>query len=532
MGGLAYRIGSPFGAAAMVGLLLGTGCKTAEEYRLERAEYAVSHFEKALQKELVRNKRYTLPECVGIALKHNLDLKVYQLEEAVARESRTAEMLGMLPELNVTDSLTGRNNIPASSSRKVGESGLSYGASTSQDEDYNYVNVDLVLSVLDFGLAWFNTQQSNDRTLLREQMTRRATQNLAFDVAKAYFQVAAAQRAITISKDLLEQCRNRYELIDRLGRAREITPFRAFDETRRFVEMEKRLTAYIRTYENACYELRSLLGLYPNANIQVDDSVLDTMPDFKLPEITVMEQIALLQRPELYEVDINKHINVIECRKTILMMFPNVRMFVDFTNNNNSFLYHQSWWEIGIRAAYNLLKLPQHIARYRAYSTQVESQEARLWSQAIGVMAQVRIAHANIMAGKERLEIDERVLTAYDRNLNWAEKNYTTTGELSRLELDHIRLSTAETRIDCLIAKSNYLVSYYRMLNTLGVLHLDPETVGNLHKELDSARTRAEKELAAQKTQMQEIVQIPDDYKALGEVNPANPVMAPPPEAK
>ena len=38
-------------------------------------------------------------------------------------------------------------------------------------------------------------------------------------------------------------------------------------------------------------------------------------------------------------------------------MFPNARIFLDFNNLNNSFLYNQNWWEMGVAAAFNLLKL-------------------------------------------------------------------------------------------------------------------------------------------------------------------------------
>ncbi|MBS1372080.1 MAG: TolC family protein [Lentisphaeria bacterium] len=484
-------------SAIVLGIAVG-GCKTAEDYRNERAEYTVKHFEKAQLRELEQGRVYTLTDCIRIALEHNLDLKVFQLEEAVARENRTAEMLGMLPELNVNNTLTDRDNTPGSSSRKIQDDGMTYGASTSQDRTVNYFNVDLALSVLDFGLAWFNTQQANDRHLMREYYTERASQNLTLDVVRAYFQVAAAQRSINITTGLLEQCRNRYDLIEKLADAKIITPFRAYDETRRFVDMEKRLTNYIRSYENACVELRSLLGYYPNANIKVDDSVLEKLPEIDLPEIATMEQIAMLQRPELYESDINKHINVIECRKTILMMFPNVRIFLDFTNSNNSFLYHQSWWEIGIRAAYNLLKTPQMIYRYRAYSAQVDSQELQTYAKAIGIMAQVRMAHANILESRERFDINDRVYNIYNRNLQNSLKNQKVTGGLSQLELDHIRLATAETEVDSIFARSNYYISYYRMLNVLGVRNLGAEEVATLKAEIDAARIRAEKELAEQ----------------------------------
>ena len=485
------------GAVAMAGGLLLSGCKSEKDYRDERAEFAVLHSQKAKYRDQLEGKKMGLLECMRYALEHNLDVEVNKVEEAVAREMRTAEMLGMLPELTVTDTYTSRNNTPASSSQNIfGDAGGTYSYSTSQDRDLNYLNVDLALSVLDFGLAFFNTQQAEDRALLREQRTARAMQNLTLDVAKAYFQVAAAQKAINITEPLLEECRTQRAALSKLVQSRQITPFRGFDETKRFVNMEKRLTSYIRAYENSCVELRSLMGMYPAGKLVVDDAVLRNAPDFNLPEIELMEQIALLQRPELYEMDIQKHINIIECRKTIVQMFPNVRIYGDFTNSSNSFLYHMSWWELGVRAAYNLLKLPKQIATYMAYSRQVEADELRTFAQAIGVMAQVRIAHANMFTTKERYNIDNENYRAYASQLKTAIATKQTAGALSTLELVHMRLETAETEIERLLSLGNYYISYYRLLNALGVRDLNVKTVKELKAELAQARERAREEMA------------------------------------
>ncbi len=479
----------------IAGVVALTGCKTPEKYRKERAEYAVFHFEKArMNCELEEKRKLSLPECIQLALKNNLDLKVSELEVSMAKELRTAEMLGMLPELNVTNNLAHRTNTPASSSRQLDGDGYgTYSYSTSQDRTVNYLNVDLALSVLDFGLAFFNTIQAEDRMQLRNKRTERAKQNLTLDVVRVYFQVAAAQRAKALTEDLLKKCRAHYGSLATLGREQKLTPFRAFDEARRFLEMEKRLTNYVRNYENACAELRSLMGYYPTGVIEVDDKVLDKMPEFEkmIPETTLMEQIALLQRPELYEIDMQKHINIVECYKTIAMMFPNARIFMDFNHSNNSFLYHSTWWELGIRAAYNLLKLPQHIARYQAYSAQVDAEEMRTYAQAIGIMAQVRMAHANMIATRERLKLDDNALKIYKENLEWAKANKNITGELSQLELDHIELSTTEVQIERFLTMGNYYISYYRLMNTLGIEDLHKKSIEGLEKELSDAKVRA-----------------------------------------
>ena len=479
-------------AAAVV--LAVSGCQNMEDYKNERAENAIKHFEGAKYRELIEGKRLTLRECIEMAQEHNLDLQVSKLEEKVAKELQTAEMLGMLPELNVTDNFSSRNNTPASSSRKVGESGLTYGYSQSQDREVNYFNVDLALSVIDFGLAFFNTQQAQDRVYMREQRTVRASQNLTLDVVRAYFSVAAAQKAIRITTGLLEECRSRYELIQKLGKKGQIDPFRAFDETRRFIEMEKRLTNYVRSYENSCVELRSLLGMAPSGKISVEDAYLNRLPEYELPDIELMEQIALFKRPELYEIDIQRHINILEVRKEIVMMFPNVKIFYDFSLSDNSFLYHLNWWELGIRAAYNLLKIPYHVKRAMGMNEQVKAEEKRAFAQAIGVMAQVRIAHANLIATRQRYDIDAKVNKAFAENLAQARRT-VKSGDLSQLELDHIRLATAETEIERLMTLGNYYVAYYRMLNAIGINSISAKNIAAIRTELEAAKRRAAKEL-------------------------------------
>ena len=360
----------------------------------------------------------------------------------------------------------------------------------------NEFSAGVALSTLDFGLAFFNTVQARDRELMKEQRIRRVSQNLTLDVVRAYFKVAAAQRAIKITRKLLEDCRNHYALIEKLSKSRAITPFRAFDETRRFMDMEKRLTNYIRNYENNCVELRALLGLEPSGQILVDDACLGVVPKMEFPELVLMEQIALLERPELYEADMQKHINVVECRKELVKMIPSARMFVDFNNNDNTYLYHNTWYSIGVNAAYNLLKLPKDIANYVARRSMVEADEARSYAVGIGIMAQVRISHFNLVSVKERFAIDSRVYETYRKNLKWALASRRITGDLSRLELDRMQLETAEKEIERIVSLGNVYVAHFQMLNALGVSKIDSDSVDVLKNELAAARLRAEGELA------------------------------------
>ena len=476
-----------------LGIALISGCKTEEDYRSERAEKAVRYFEVAQMRDLDSETKLTLQQCIAIGLKHNLDLKVKHLEEDIASELRTVELLGMLPELNINDGFSGRSNIAASSSKAYDKTGATYGASQSQDSFINTFNIDLALSVMDFGLAFFNSQQANDRVLMRKKRTERMAQNLTLDIIHAYCRVAAAQRSYVITRGMLEKCRNRNTLIRQLLKSGKISPFRAFEEIRKFNEMERRQTAFEQEYQNACVELRALLGYYPSALIQVDDSFLDRAPQAKdLPSLDVMEQIALIRRPELQETEIQRHINIVECRKTIVSMFPTVRVFLDFNNVNNSFLYNQSWWEVGVNAAFNLLKLPQKIGQYMAYQDQADADAMRTYAQSIAIIAQVRISHANIMANREIYTRAEKTFKNYSETLKAAKKNRSSTvSDLSSLELDHMELTTAESNIERTLALADYYVSYCRLMNAMGMHEFKPEQMSTLPKELADAQKEA-----------------------------------------
>ena len=480
----------------LAGLMLFTGCKTESDYRNERAEKAVRYFERVQLRALPPGTKLTLADCIRMGLAHNLDLKVKHQEEDIASELRTAELLGMLPELNINDGFSGRSNTPASGSKAYTGDGATYGPAQNQDRFLNTFNIDLALSVMDFGLAFFNSQQAQDRVLLRKQQTERMAQNLTMDIINAYCKVAAAQRAAELSRTMLQVCNERLNLIRNLRASKgKISEFRAFEEIRRFNDVDRRLTTFEQDFQNACVELRSLLGLYPSANIVVDDSFLDKEPSVDmLPDLDVMEESALIRRPELKQTEIQRHISVIECRKAILTMFPNARLFLDFNNVNNSFLYNQSWWNMGVFAAINLLKLPQKISQAVAYSNQADAETMRTYGQSIAVIAQVRIAHANIMANKEIYQKADKAFKNYDTALAAVKKNQkllASTNNVTRLELDHMELTTAESKLERTLALSDYYVSFYRLMNTIGLSDYQMESLKKLPEELKKTQAEA-----------------------------------------
>jgi len=221
----------------------------------------------------------------------------------------------------------------------------------------------------------------------------------------------------------------------------------------------------------------------------VDDSFLDQEPPSasSLPDLDVLEETALIRRPELQQTEIQRHISILECRKAIVTMFPNARLFLDFNNVNNSFLYNQNWWSMGLFATINLLKLQQKITMAIAYYNQADSETMRTYGQSIAVIAQVRIAHANIRANQEVFDKADKAFKNFNEALTSVKKNrkiLTSTNNVTRLELDHMELTTAESRLERNLALADYYVSFFRLMNTVGLQDYKIESMNKLPEEL------------------------------------------------
>ena len=90
-----------FGAAAA--LLVLSSCKSEDEYKKERIVNAHEQFEAARKRDLPADKVLTVQDCIELAMKHNLDIKVQNIEKDAAKNIMWAEILGMLPDLTVGD---------------------------------------------------------------------------------------------------------------------------------------------------------------------------------------------------------------------------------------------------------------------------------------------------------------------------------------------------------------------------------------------------------------------------------------------
>ncbi len=465
------------------------GCGQNIDFRQKRLANAQLHISQIRNRTIPDDTVHTLHWCIEKALSQNLDLKADELRQAVLRERKTAAVLGMLPDLNLNYRMGSRDNEPGARSESITTGIETLEPSKSSEKDESRYHFELMFSVLDFGLSYYNAIHETDKALLEEKQMRRTAQNLMLDVAKAYFRVASIQYEMGTIKDLIDRSEAAETLIDDLRTKKRIGPLEALDKVKALKKLKQRLRVYRRSYENACIQLTSLMGFAPVNEIRVDTSFLEEINVVETPPIEALEQAALDERPELYQLDIESHITAIEARKSMLMMFPNVRLFANFTDSSNRYLYNQSWYEVALDAVYNLLKLPSELYNSNALDIQLRELNTQTMALSIGIMAQVRIAHANLMEVKSRYELAEELFTIDQQRLEAARPRARSGGSLSSLDLLKYELETAESFFERTQSLSNYYLAYYRLLNAVGVESLDDGAVRRAQGMLPGIQT-------------------------------------------
>lgn len=482
--------------AIICAVTMFSGCQTEQDYRDKRSQSARDGYYHIARQYMPQGKKFTLVECIGEALKNNLDLQVYELRERIENERKTASVLGMLPEVTLGYEITARDNEPGSSSYNIFTGQESLTPSKSSQKTQSMQSIDMALSVIDFGLAYFNSVQAQDRRLIVHEQKKRVAQNLIFKVVQKYLEVAAAQHAINATHAMLNRTGKIEAILKDLQDSKELSRLRILDEQKRFIGLEKRLMRYQLNYENSCIELKALMGYTPNSMIVVDDRFLNELSEFELPNVRTLEKIALRERPELYEVDFQQHISDVEARKAIVKMFPHVRIFADYKDSSNKYLYNSRWWTLGMKMAYDLLSIPGHVFEYRQSSKTSDALEHKTMALSLAVMSQVHIAYASILEAKNIYELDNRVFQSYYEQLKVIRQIYDSGEDFSKLELDSMELETADVSINRAFSLSSYYLAYYRLLNTIGLDSFDKQLLDRKVKDVEQTSAKEDVNLA------------------------------------
>lgn len=439
------------------------------------------------------SKPISLAEGTARALKYNLDHRLKVMETALAQGEADIVGWDMLPRVAANAGYTARSNEAGASSKSLISGSQSLESSTSTEKAYETANLSVAWNVLDFGVTYLRSKQQADRKLIALERKRKVVHNIVQDVRYAWWRALSAQRLLPKLEVLQKQTQS--ALADsRAAAGRQLaSPTQALDYQMTLLETLRQVGQLRRDLELAKAELGTLMNLSPGAAYSLAEPASN---GFAVPEVTgsvaELQQAALVNRPELREEDYNQRISATETNKALIRLLPGLEMTSDMQYSGNSYLYHQSWIEGGLKLTWNLMNLTSAYPNYKLNEAREDLVKAKRQALSMAVLTQV-----NVSLMRYRMAADDFKLAQEMQQVAGRLQTQAETARLANAEsgLESIRrMSKAvfvELQRDVAFAELQSAVG--RVYSSVGV---DPLPDKLASRDLPSVTAEVEKVLA------------------------------------
>jgi outer membrane protein TolC len=334
-----------------------------------------------------------LDEAVARALKYNLERRTKLMEESLALSQRDASTFDMLPRMMANAGYSWRDAelITNSVDSVTGLPSLSH-PFISSERNRPAADLGLTWNMLDFGLSYAASKQGADRVNIAAERRRKAMHVLIQDVRTAFWRTVSAQRlaadirqTIALAEAALIDARN-------VEKERLRSPVDSLRYQRQLLENLRLLEGLDQELSSGRVELASLINAPLGQDFVVQEPANKT--DASLLDIPVerMEELAVTRNADLREHFYNGRIALLEVRKTILRLFPNLSFNYELHYDTDQYLINNRWNQAGAHLSYNLMNLISGPAQKRLAEAGVKLADQRRITAQMSVLTQVHLA--------------------------------------------------------------------------------------------------------------------------------------------
>ena len=409
----------------------------------------------------------TFEEAAARALKYNLDYRLKLMENALSKSLHDVSKHEMLPKLVASAGYANRNNDSGGTSVGIDDGQVSLRPSTSQERYRELGNLWLSWSVLDFGVAYYRTQQKADQMLMAEERRRKVIQNVLQDVRNAYWRALGAQRLIGEVDSLLARVRNALKSA-RAAEEQGLMPRQqALGYQRALLDAVSLLTLRRQDLELARSELSALMSAPPGAKIVLADTSEQVLPE-PPQDIETLELMALERRPEIMEEWYRKRVTEADIKVAKVQLWPNLGIDVNAQYDSNKYLYNNHWVDTGLRVSLNLFKLLQYPSLNEAHDNQNKVDDMRRMALSMAVLTQVRVGNQRYGLALSELQFADESMRVDGRLLEYSKAAAKTSVD-SELELIRAEARWLLSRYQRYAAYSNAQAARGQLYNSVGL---------------------------------------------------------------
>ena len=186
------------------------------------------------------------------------------------------------------------------------------------------------------------------------------------------------------------------------------TPLTSLQYERELLQAQGEIQQLYQELSVARIQLAELMNLEPGEPYELVVPKR-TAPVSQVREtLDVLENQALMNRPELRKVDYQKRINAKETKAAMLELLPNLNLYFGGNYDSNGFLFHNNWLNYGAKVSWNLLNVFRHPIRLQVIDAQDAVLNAQSLALTMTIMTQVHVAVAQYEAALEDVKIAER----------------------------------------------------------------------------------------------------------------------------
>jgi len=409
-------------------------------------------------------KPVTLHEAMARALKYNLNQRLKLMEEALAQGDLDVMRYDMLPELTASAGYNYRNNEPGAYSESLLDGTISLEPSKSIEPEYSDASVIMTWNLLDFGVSYVRNQQQANEVLVMRERTRKVIQNVIQDVRYAYWKAASAQRLLPEMDDLLEQAEDALENSKQLENLRLQAPLKPLRYQKSLLDLIGRLWRLREDLSSARTELSALINVRPGTYFELadnEDSLIEDALPIYMP-VSELEELALVQRPELIEENYKRRISVLEVRKAMLSMFPGLEFSFGKQHQQNQYLWNETWTAAAAGITWNIFNLLSGPARMEQAEMQGELDDIRRMALSMSVLTQVQLAYQ-----RYHLAIKNNQIAVQLSEVESRIKKHIISGQ--RASREHA-LAVLRAKTASLVARMKRHVAHAEVQNAMGRL--------------------------------------------------------------
>lgn len=419
-----------------------------------------------------QGEKLKLEDVLARALKYNLDAKVAELDELIAADDVTLQMLGSLPSVTAKAQRVGRSNSGGSSSFSVLTGTQSLQPSISSDQYRNTQQLSVEWNLLDAGINLWRAKSATDRVWIAQERRRKIYHSVLQDTYSSYWRVAVAQRALPLIDELLAATEVQRARIDEKRKLGLVPVAEAQTARTELQDRRQRLLSVRQGLALSDIELKTLINYPLDAPLELDLGGEDWLASGKLPPIkgtlANFENTAFLNRPEIREEILNKKISVRDIRMSILETFPGAEFLFTYNYDSNRYLVYDRWVDGVISITQTINKIITAPARYNRAKDVDELADQRRQALVAAVMTQVHVAKARYDYLADVYKENSENANNADDVLNRA-RNYKDTGLMSDADLLNVRIDSEITRINKALAYADAQDAYGRFITTLGI---------------------------------------------------------------